>query len=480
MKRPRGRALRCLVALLFPLTILLAHPPYSVGAAELRLPRDAGELRLSFAPLVKQVAPAVVNIYTRRVVEEVVGSSLFSDPFFRQFFGDGFGDRRRVRKRQNSLGSGVLVGAKGLIVTNYHVINGADEITVALSDRREFEATLVLGDERTDLAVLRIETGEETLPFAEFGDSDALEVGDLVLAIGNPFNVGQTVTSGIVSATARTGVGIADFQFFIQTDAAINPGNSGGALVTMDGKVAGINTAIFSKSGGSHGIGFAIPANMVRVVLESARQGRAQVLRPWLGAATQTVTAEIATSLDLERPTGVLVRAVHPSGPADEAGVRVGDIVTTVDGRPVGDPEELDYRVGSRVVGGKLKLTLLRDGEEIASTVALEQAPESPARDERNLDGPSPLAGATVANLSPALAEELGLDTLLTGVIVTDVARRSPARRLKLRPGDRVMRVNGEEVSSTGQLARLVKARKREWHLRVKRGEKVFNVVVEG
>ncbi len=471
------------VCLLVAATMVLAMvAPGLVSAAEKRLPRDATEIRLSFAPLVKQVAPAVVNIYTRRVVEEVVGSSLFSDPFFRQFFGDrfAFGDRKRVAKRQNSLGSGVIVGANGLIVTNHHVVAGADEIIVALSDRREFEAKLVLDDERTDLAILRIEIGAEKLPYLTLGDSDALEVGDLVLAIGNPFNVGQTVTSGIVSAAARTGVGIADFQFFIQTDAAINPGNSGGALVTMDGNLVGINTAIFSKSGGSHGIGFAIPSNMARVVLESARNGLDHVRRPWFGASAQTVTAGLAAALDMERPTGVLIRAVHPGGPADKAGIRVGDIVTTIDGLAVDDSEALRYRIGTRLVGGKMKLTLLRDGAEIAGVLALRRAPEDPPRDARDLAGPSPLAGATVANLSPALAEEMGLDTLLTGVVVTDVARHSPARRLKLRPGDLIARVNGEKIISTKRLAALVEHRRGEWRLSVTRGAKVFNVVVKG
>ncbi len=479
--RGGGGARLCLAVFAALLLGLLPSSP-SADAEERRLPKDAREIRLSFAPLVKEVAPAVVNIYTRRVVEQVVGSSLFSDPFFKQFFGEGFGfgERRRVRKRQNSLGSGVVVGAAGLIVTNHHVIAGADEIIVALSDRREFEAKLILDDERTDLAVLRIDTGDEDLPYLDLGDSDSLEVGDLVLAIGNPFNVGQTVTSGIVSATARTGVGITDFQSFIQTDAAINPGNSGGALVTMCGKIVGINTAIFSKSGGSHGIGFAIPVNMVRVVMESARQGLDHVMRPWLGAATQAVTAEIASTLELERPAGVLIRAVHPGGPADTAGLMVGDIVTAVGQRAVDDPDELEYRFGTRVVGGKLDLTVLRDGRELTRTVALRKAPEDPPRDDRELEGASPLAGATVANLSPALAEALGIDTLLAGVVVLDVAWRSPARRLKLRPGDRILRVNGTEVTDTKQLAGLVRVRRREWQLSVKRGRKVFNLVVQG
>ena len=248
---------------------------------------NAAELRLSYAPVVQRVAPAVVNVYAAKTVQN--RNPLFDDPIFRRFFGvPGGGGRQQV---QRSLGSGVIVDASGLIVTNEHVIEGADEVKVSLADKREFEATIVLKDQRSDLAVLRIKDARERFPFLEFANSDALEVGDVVLAIGNPFGVGQTVTHGIVSALARTQVGITDYQFFIQTDAAINPGNSGGALVDLTGRLVGINTAIFSRSGGSQGVGFAIPANMVRVVVASAKGGGSAVKRPWLGAKLQAVTA---------------------------------------------------------------------------------------------------------------------------------------------------------------------------------------------
>jgi serine protease Do len=450
------------------------------AAKERRLPKSAAEVQLSFAPLVKRVAPAVVNIYTRRVVERAARSPLFDDPFFRQFFGEGFGfgRGRRIRKQQNSLGSGVIVSADGLIVTNHHVIADADEIKVALSDAREFEAHLVLDDEGTDLAVLRIDTEGEDLPFLRLGDSDDLEVGDLVLAIGNPFNVGQTVTSGIVSAVARTGVGISDFQFFIQTDAAINPGNSGGALVTMDGRLVGINTAIFSKSGGSLGIGFAIPAAMARVVVESAKQGLNYVQRPWLGAGTQRVTAEIAQSLGLARPSGALVREIYPGGPADKAGLRVGDVILRAGGRPVQDPEGLIYRIGTRVIGGSLKLDVWRSGKTSSRGLKLVSAPEDPPREVSEIRGHSPLAGATVANLSPALSEELGLDTLMRGVIVLAVAQGSPAYRMKLRRGDLIIKVGGTEIRDVATLKRKLVKPRREWHLSVRRGDRTFNLVL--
>ncbi|MEX1147469.1 MAG: trypsin-like peptidase domain-containing protein, partial [Sphingomonadales bacterium] len=240
-------------------------------AQERAVPQSQADVQLSFAPVVKAVTPAVVNIYTRRVVRsDPQASPFFDDPFFRRFFGDGPAMGTPRERVQRSLGSGVIVSADGIIVTSHHVIGEADQITVALYDRREFEAEVVLSDESTDLAVLRIDTEGEELPHLELRDSDTLEVGDLVLAIGNPFGVGQTVTSGIVSAVARTNVGVSDYQFFIQTDAAINPGNSGGALVTLDGKLAGINTAIYSRTGGSIGIGFAIPSNMVGSVVVAA------------------------------------------------------------------------------------------------------------------------------------------------------------------------------------------------------------------
>ena len=250
-----------------------------------------------------------------------------ADPFFRQFF--GVVPRQQVER---SLGSGVIVDPSGLIVTNYHVIEGASEVKVALSDKREFAADIVLKDQRSDLAVLRIKGAKERFPTLQFANSDDLQVGDVVLAIGDPFGVGQTVTHGIVSAVARTDVGISDYQFFIQTDAAINPGNSGGPLVDMNGRMVGLNSAIYSRSGGSQGIGFAIPANMVRVVVASAEGGSGAVKRPWLGAKLQEVTPDIADSLGLQRPSGALVASVVADSPAARAGIKTGDVIVSVDG----------------------------------------------------------------------------------------------------------------------------------------------------
>src|SRR5205823_2437523 len=267
-----------------------------------------------------------------------VRNPLFDDPIFRRFFGVPGAPGGQGDPVQRSLGSGVLVDPAGLIVTNNHVIEGADQVKVSLADKREFEADMVLKDSRSDLAVLRIRAQNERFPALELGDSDALEVGDIVLAIGNPFAVGQTVTQGIVSALARTQVGISDYGFFIQTDAAINPGNSGGALIDMRAKLVGINSAIFSQTGSSIGIGFAIPVNMVKIVIAAAKGGGHAVRRPWLGASLQTVSKEIADSLGLERPAGALVADLTAGGPAAEAGLRRGDLITAIDGQTVDDP----------------------------------------------------------------------------------------------------------------------------------------------
>src|ERR1700761_9357657 len=274
-------------------------------AQDRRLPASPTELRLADAPIVQRVQPAVVNVYAAKMVQN--RNPLLDDPIFRRFFGV---PGSQPEQMQRSLGSGVMVDASGLVVTNVHVIEGADQVKVSLSDKREFEAEIVLKDTRSDLAVLRLKDVHEKFPTLDFANSDELMVGDVVLAIGNPFGVGQTVTHGIISALARTQVGITDYQFFIQTDAAINPGNSGGALVDMTGRLAGINTAIYSRSGGSQGIGFAIPANMVRVVVASAKLGGKAVKRPWLGAKLQTVTPEIAESLGFLSPP----RARGPTG----------------------------------------------------------------------------------------------------------------------------------------------------------------------
>jgi Do/DeqQ family serine protease len=454
---------------------LLAMLLPAIASAQQRVPATRTEVQLSFAPLVQRAAPAVVNVYTRRV-EKVQRPPLFDDPFFRHFFGDQmpFGEpRERIAQ---SLGSGVIVEADGVIVTNNHVIEGATEIVVALADRREFEARVIAADPRVDLAVLRIDTRGESLPFLEFRDSDELQVGDLVVAIGNPFGVGQTVTQGIVSALGRTGIGDADAQSFIQTDAAINPGNSGGALVTMDGKLAGVNTAIYSRSGGSIGIGFAIPSNLVASTVSSALAGKG-IKRPWLGANGEPVTSEIASGLGMARPDGVLIGEVYRGGPADRAGLRTGDVVLSVDGRNVSDPQALKFRISTRKLGETVSMDVLRHGQRIALHMLMVEAPETPPRDITQLSGNQPLAGATVANLSPALAVEIGLDTLERGVIVMNVAQGSTAYRLRVRPGDLVVKINNRDVADVRNLQGLLRGTD-QWTVVLKRGKQLLSFSV--
>jgi len=438
-----------------------------------RVPTGA-EIKLSFAPIVQRVAPTVVNVYAAKVVEN--RNPLFDDPLFRRFFGSPDMPRERV---QRSLGSGVIVDPSGLVVTNNHVIEGASEVKVALADKREFEAEMVLKDARTDLAVLRIRDGRERFPAIELGDSDDLQVGDIVLAIGNPFAVGQTVTQGIVSALARTQVGITDYQFFIQTDAAINPGNSGGALVDVSGRLAGINTAIYSRSGGSIGIGFAIPSNMVKVVVASARGGGGAVKRPWLGAKLQTITPEIAENLGLNRPSGALIASVSPSGPAQRAGLKTGDVIVAIDGLGVDDPNAFEYRFMTKPLGRTAQLGLVRAGREMRTNIALETAPETP-RDELVIRSRSPFSGARIANLSPALAEELRLETAAEGVVIVDIADGSLAQNFGFQRGDRIVSVNNERIARTRDLERVASQQNRLWRITIEREGKQVSVVFGG
>jgi Do/DeqQ family serine protease len=364
-------------------------------------------------------------------------------------------------------------------VTNHHVIEGMTEVRVALVDRREFDAEIVLRDPRTDLAVLRI-VSNQSFPTLDLGDSEALEVGDLVLAIGNPFGVGQTLTQGIVSALARTQVGITDYQFFIQTDAAINPGNSGGALLGLDGRVVGINTAIFSRSGGSHGIGFAIPAAMVRAVVDSARVGSSVVRRPWLGASVQTVTAEIAESVGLDRPSGVLVTNVVSGAPAERAGIRRGDIIRSVAGQIVDDPDGFGYRFALLGVEGAAEMGILRGGDAVIVSVALAPPPEVPARDPVAITSRTPLGGSVVVNVSPAVADEMQLQGVLEGVVVTEVEPRSIAARYGFETGDVILEVNGTRVGTSRELDALMSAGRGLWSIRINRGGQLISTVLRG
>jgi Do/DeqQ family serine protease len=463
-----------IVVRIFTVLLVLWAATAPASAQDRRVPASAAELRLSYAPIVQHVQPAVVTVYAAKVVQD--RNPLLEDPIFRRFFGVPGGQQEQV---QRSLGSGVMVDPSGLVVTNNHVVEGADQFKVSLSDKREFEAEIVLKDSRTDLAVLRLKDAHEKFPTLDFANSDELLVGDVVLAIGNPFGVGQTVTHGIISALARTQVGITDYQFFIQTDAAINPGNSGGALVDMTGKLAGINTAIFSRSGGSQGIGFAIPANMVRVVVTSAKSGGKAVKRPWLGARLQAVTPEIAETLGLRLPSGALVANVVPNSPAARAGLKLSDLIVAIDGQAVDDPNAFDYRFATRPLGGKSEIDVQRAGKAIKLTVPLETAPDT-GRNEIVLTTRSPFQGAKVANISPAVADELHLDADTEGVVVTDIADDGTAANVGFQKGDIILVVNNQKIAKTSDLEKATRDALRLWRITLVRGGQQINVTLGG
>jgi len=463
-----------LPAMVIRLFQLLAIAMIAIGATAFAQPRDIPSSReqvmLSYSPLVKQVSPAVVNIYTKRLVTTRI-NPFGGDPFFEQFFGRSFGGSLNRQQIESSLGTGVIVDAKGVLVTNAHVIKGAQEISVVLTDGREYDAELSLMDEQSDLAVLRIDTKGEKLPYARLNPSENLEVGDIVLAIGNPFGVGQTVTSGIVSALARSSLDINDFNFFIQTDAAINPGNSGGPLVAMDGSVVGINTAIYSRSGGSLGIGFAIPSEMVATVIAAEKSGadNASIMRPWLGISGQAVTSDIAESLGFDVPHGVLVSKIHAASPARKAGLKVGDVIISLNGRKIHDLAEMKFRLATVPIGEKADLKILRKDEEKTITVKAMGPPDNPPHNKETLEDAYLMTGAIIGNLNPRVAVELGLDSEREGVVVVSIEPNSSAGRL-IRVGDIIVAANQNEVKDIGDLKKQLKKAEKQG---------VFDIVIE-
>jgi len=453
------------LALVSLAALLLVTPltTKEIRAEEIKqVPETAAQMQLSFSPLVKKTANAVVNVYAEKKVTPFYSR----DPFFEEFFGQQMPNRSQ---KQSSLGSGVIVSSQGLVVTNNHVIANADDIRVALSDGREFAAMLVLKDDRLDLAVLRIQAPGGGFNFLPVGDSDAVEVGDIVLAIGNPFGVGQTVTSGIVSGLARNRIGGGDFSFFIQTDASINPGNSGGALINMTGELIGINTAIVSSGGGSNGIGFAIPANLVKVFIAAAEGGQQGFTRPYIGAAFEPVTSEMAEALGLKVARGALVTKVTPESPAATAGLKPGDVIVAVNGHGVEHPDALGYRLTTAGLGTTVKLTVSENGTERDVNLKLEQAPETKPKDERLIDGRNPFAGALVANLSPRLAEDLQMPTESVGVVVEEISRGSPAARVGFAPRDIIVNVNGVDIDSTERLQTVIDNQPDFWRIEIDR-----------
>ena len=433
-----------------------AKAPVRLVVEEAPVKRD-GRFTTSFAPMIKKVSPAVVNVFTTTAARQNTSQnrSPFDDPFFRRFFGDEFpgGEpQRRFRTpRQNGLGSGVIVSEDGYILTNNHVVENADEIKVALNDEREFTAKVVGRDDKSDVAVLKVDA--KNLPYLHLANSDTLEVGDVVLAIGNPFGVGQTVTMGIVSATGRGNIGL-DYEDFIQTDAAINPGNSGGPLIDAEGRLVGINTAIISRSGGNQGIGFAIPVNLARSVMESlVKDGR--VVRGFMGVNIQDVTPTLAQEFSLKDNDGALVADVTAGSPAEKAGLKAGDIITKFNGKPVRDSRHLKLQVAQTSPSAKVPVEVLRDGSTKALTVQLKEFPRNELASSSRRGGSDPgseaeetLKGVTVGNIDTRAREQLNIPSDLKGAIVTDIDESSAAFEAGLRQGDVILEINRKPVAS--------------------------------
>ncbi|MCU0899989.1 MAG: trypsin-like peptidase domain-containing protein [Cypionkella sp.] len=447
--------------------LLLATLPFS-AFAQSRVPASQAEISLSFAPVVQATTPAVVNIYASRVVEERL-SPFAGDPFFDQFLGGFAQTQPRV---QNSLGSGVIVSPDGIVVSNYHVVGQATEIRVVLNDRREYAADLILGDEESDLAILRLQNARD-LPALPFRNSDEVQVGDLVLAIGNPFGVGQTVSQGIVSGLARSSVELGR-GYFIQTDAAINPGNSGGALVDMQGRLVGINTAILTRSGGSNGIGFAIPANLVQTVVRQAEQGASRFARPWAGVTGQAMDASLAEAMQIERPDGVLLLDIHPDSPFAAAGLRAGDIVLTVGGEPTNTPQEMIFRLAALGVGATTEISYLHEERVQTAEVALVAPPDSPPRDVQTISERVALRGLTVARINPAVSAEMDLPIDATGVVVMQA--QDVAGQVGLRAGDVLLSINDRAISTPQDVVQAAREPTRRWAIDVNRGGQVIRL----
>lgn len=433
----------------------------AVATAKANAP-ELGTLTAGFAPVVKQTLPAVVSIVSTKVVKANGGDEgldqLFNDPRFRQFFGNrqpNMPNQRQPREqRERGLGSGVIVNADGYILTNNHVIDGASDIRVALADKRELKARLIGADSKTDIALLKVD--EKNLPTLSFADSSQVQVGDIALAIGNPFGIGKTVTMGIISATGRGNLGIEDYEDFIQTDAAINPGNSGGALINTRGELIGINTAILSRAGGNQGVGFAVPGNMARAVMNQLSKG-GKVVRGYIGTSIQDVTPEVAKAFGLSEARGALVGEVTEGGPAAKAGIVKGDIITAVDGQSVLDNRELRLKISQMAPGTPVKLKLFRDGKERETTITLGELPVEKLAAEAEQSQSSSFEGVSVDNLTPQIARQLELPANTMGVVVTSVEEGSTFADAGLRRGDVIQEVNRKPVNTVADFRQALK-----------------------
>ncbi|MGH9682484.1 MAG: DegQ family serine endoprotease [Candidatus Acidiferrales bacterium] len=413
-------------------------------------PVNLGSFQNGFASVLKPALPAVVNIHTSKLVKPQRNQMpFFNDPFFRQFFGNQFGQTQPEPEREQSLGSGVIVNSDGTILTNNHVIDGASDIRVYLSNNREYQAKLVGTDPKTDIAVLKINA--QNLPTLPLGDSSQLHVGDLVFAIGEPFGLGGTATMGIVSATGRGGLGIEAYEDFIQTDAAINPGNSGGAMIDIHGNLVGINTAILSGgTGGNQGIGFAIPIKMAKNVMDQILQ-HGKVVRGYLGVYIQKLTPELAHQFGVQEGGGVLIGDVSPDTPASRAGLKKGDVILKLNGQPVESNTALQVQISQMAPGAAVKLEILRDGKTENVTVTLGELPEKEAKLGPGEPSGNALQGVEVQDLTPDIAQQLDLPAGIHGVVVSSVDDSSPAAAAGIQRGDVIQEVNHKPVNNVAE-----------------------------
>jgi Do/DeqQ family serine protease len=429
------------------------------SAKEKAIPQEStktlSRLSEALSDVSEAVRPAVVNVSTTSIetLENQPLGDMFNDPFFRHFFGDQFGGGHPGQKRtykSSALGSGVIVSENGYILTNNHVVKGAEEIKVILYDKREFKGKVVGTDPRTDLAVIKINA--KNLPTLSFGDSSKLKTGDIVLAVGNPFGLNQTITMGIVSAVGRSNIGLADFEDFIQTDAAINPGNSGGALVNGSGELVGINTAIFSTSGGYMGIGFAIPSDMAKTVMDSIiRYGK--VIRGWLGVSIQNLTPELAKSLGIKETEGALISGIESGSPADKAGFKRGDLITEMNGKKIADVTSLRNMVAVTAPGTRVDFKIIRNNKEESITATLGEYKEKQIIKKTEYE--NALKGVTVQELTSSLRDKLNLPEGIVGVVVTDVSSDSPAQGL-LQGNDVIQEVDRKPIRSAQEYEEIV------------------------